>query len=84
LSHNGSGHNESFCIGTGRAASINELYRILADLTGFEAPITRAAKRQGDIYKTFFDSNKAERILAWKPAVTFEAGVKATLDYLRP
>lgn len=78
------GDNESFCIGTGRATSINELYRILADLTGFEAPITRAAKRQGDIYKTFFDSNKAERILAWKPTVTFEAGVKATLDYLRP
>ena len=78
------GDNEIFCIGTGRAVSVNEIYRILVAITGFEAPITHAAKRQGDIYKTFFDANKAERILSWKPAVTFEEGVKATLDYFRP
>jgi UDP-glucose 4-epimerase len=78
------GDNEIFCIGTGRAVSVNEIYRIMAGLTAFEAPITHAAKRQGDIYKTFFDSNKAERILSWKPAVTFEEGAKATLDYFRP
>jgi UDP-glucose 4-epimerase len=77
------GENEIFCIGTGRAVSVNEIHRILTDLTGFEAPITRAAKRPGDIYKSFFNANKAERILSWKPAVTFEEGVKATLDFFR-
>ncbi|GCF10500.1 SDR family NAD(P)-dependent oxidoreductase [Dictyobacter arantiisoli] len=77
------GDNEIFCIGTGRAVSVNEIYKTLAQIIGFEAPITHAPRRPGDIYQAFFDSSKAERLLNWKPEVSFEDGVKATIDFFR-
>ncbi|GHO87814.1 GDP-mannose 4,6-dehydratase [Dictyobacter formicarum] len=77
------GDNEIFCIGSGRPVSVNEIYHILSTFTGFEAPITRAPKRPGDIYQAVFNASKAERLLAWKPSVSFEEGVKATVDFFR-
>ena len=77
------GDNEIFCIGTGRGASVNELYRILEKITGYSPEIMRAPKRPGDIYLAYFDSSKAERGLGWKPRETLEEGIKKTVDYFR-
>lgn len=77
------GDNEIFCIGSGRPVSVNEIYHVISTLTGFEAPITKAPKRPGDIYQAVFNAGKAERLLAWKPSVSFEEGVKATVDFFR-
>ncbi len=77
------GDNEIFCIGTGRGASVNELYRILEKVTGYSPEIVRAPKRPGDIYLAYFDSTKAARVLGWKPQETLEEGIKNTVDYFR-
>ncbi|GER88571.1 UDP-glucose 4-epimerase [Dictyobacter vulcani] len=77
------GENEIFCIGTGEPVSVNQIYKTLARLTGFEAPITKAPRRPGDIYQAFFNAGKAERLLSWKPQIAFEDGAKATLDFFR-
>ncbi|GAC1358072.1 MAG: SDR family oxidoreductase [Ktedonobacteraceae bacterium] len=75
--------NDIFCIGTGRGVSVNEIYATLAKITGHKPEIIRAPKRPGDIYLTYFDSSKAERILGWKPGVTFEEGARATVNFFR-
>lgn len=77
------GDNDIFCIGTGKPVSVNEIYKVLAQLTGFEPEITRAPKRPGDIYLAYFNSSKAERILSWQPTVSFEEGVKATINFFK-
>jgi UDP-glucose 4-epimerase len=77
------GDNEIFCIGTGRGASVNELYRILEKTTGYSPEIVRAPKRPGDIYLSYFDSSKAARVLGWKPQETLEEGMKNTVDFFR-
>jgi UDP-glucose 4-epimerase len=77
------GDNDIFCIGTGRAVSVNEIYNVLTEITGYKPEITRAPKRPGDIYLAYFDSGKAKRILGWEPSVTFEEGTKATVDFFR-
>ncbi len=77
------GNNEIFCIGTGKPVSVNGIYDILAQITNYNPEITRAPKRPGDIYLAYFNSSKAERLLGWKPTVSFEEGVKATVDYFR-
>jgi UDP-glucose 4-epimerase len=77
------GDNDIFCIATGKAASVNEIYEILAQITGYRPEIVKAPKRPGDIYRAYFNCSKAERILNWKPAVSFEEGVKATVDFFR-
>jgi UDP-glucose 4-epimerase len=77
------GDNDIFCIGTGRAVSVNEIYKILVELTGYEPEVLKASKRPGDIYQAYFNNSKAERILSWKPDMSFEDGVKATVDFFR-
>jgi UDP-glucose 4-epimerase len=75
------GDNDIFCIGSGQPTSVNQIYQTLVRITGFEAPITRAPKRAGDIYLSYFNYSKAERVLGWKPEVTFEDGVQATVNF---
>jgi UDP-glucose 4-epimerase len=77
------GDNDIFCIGTGRGASVNELYHTLEKITGYTPEIVRAPKRPGDIYLAYFDCSKAERVLGWKPQVTLEEGITKTVDFFR-
>jgi UDP-glucose 4-epimerase len=77
------GDNDIFCLGTGRAASVNELYQVLAKITGYKPEVIRAPKRPGDIYLAYFDCSKAERVLGWKPQVTLEEGIEKTVEFFR-
>jgi UDP-glucose 4-epimerase len=77
------GDNDIFCIGTGRPVSVNEIYEELAQLTGYRPEIMRAPRRPGDIYLSYFNCSKAGRLLGWQPSVSFEDGVKATLEYFK-
>ncbi len=77
------GSGEAFCIGTGRGASVNALYRCLADIVGHEVEIVRAPKRPGDIYLSYFDCRKVEQQLGWKAATSLEDGLRMTVDYFR-
>jgi nucleoside-diphosphate-sugar epimerase len=63
--------------------SVNEISQNLARITGFEAPITTAPKRPGDIYLSYFNHSKAERVLGWKPEVTFDEGLRATIKFFK-
>jgi UDP-glucose 4-epimerase len=77
------GDNDIFCIGTGRAVSVHQIYKILAQITHYEPEIIRAPKRPGDIYLSYFDCSKAERVLGWKPATSFEDGVQETVKFFQ-
>jgi UDP-glucose 4-epimerase len=78
-----SGDNDIFCLGTGRGASVNELYHALERIVGYTPEIIHAPKRPGDIYLAYFDCSKAARGLGWKPQVTLEEGIKKTVEYFR-
>jgi UDP-glucose 4-epimerase len=77
------GGGQAFCIATGRGASVNALYRGLADIVGHEVEVVRAPKRPGDIYLSYFDCRKAEEQLGWKPETSLEDGLRLTVDYFR-
>ncbi|HEY1351100.1 MAG TPA: NAD-dependent epimerase/dehydratase family protein [Ktedonobacteraceae bacterium] len=77
------GDNEIFCIGTGQGTSVNAIYETLAEITGYRPAITRAPRRDGDIYRSYFDCRKAERELGWQPEVAFVEGARKTVAFLR-
>ena len=77
------GDNDIFCVGTGRGASVNELYDALTTIIGYKPEIVQAPKRPGDIYLTYFDCQKAERVLGWKPQTTLEEGIEKTVEFFR-
>jgi len=78
---NGSG--EIFVIGTGKKTSVNDIYRTMVEVTGFEAPVTHAERRPGDAREVFFDPAKAKRVLGWEAQVALADGMRATYDYFR-
>jgi len=74
------GAGEAINIGTGDSTSINELARLLADLTGRQdaKPIYKPA-RQGDIMHSCADATKARSLLGFESRVTLRAGLQ---DYV--
>jgi UDP-glucose 4-epimerase len=75
------GSGDCFVIGTGIKTSVNEIYRALADISGFEAPLERAPRRPGDPRDAQFDSSRARKELKWKPATKLIDGMRETYDY---
>src|SRR5579884_1980340 len=77
------GDNDIFCIGTGHGTTGNEIYRILAEITGYKPEIVRSPKRPGDIYLAYCDCRKAEEKLGWKPQVSIREGIEKTVEFFR-
>ena len=75
------GSGEAYVIGTGKKTSVNDIYRALLQLTGFEAPVERAPQRPGDARDAQFDSDKARLQLGWTPETELLDGIRAAYDY---
>jgi UDP-glucose 4-epimerase len=77
------GSGQCYCIGTGVKTSVNELYRSLVHISGFEAPITAAPRRPGDARDAQFDSSLARKELGWKAETKLADGMKETYEYFK-
>jgi UDP-glucose 4-epimerase len=77
------GSGECFVIGTNKKTSVNQIYRSLVEISGFEAPVTHGPKRAGDARDAQFDPAKAERDLGWRPTTALLDGMRQTYDYFR-
>ncbi|MDQ2992892.1 MAG: NAD-dependent epimerase/dehydratase family protein, partial [Candidatus Eremiobacteraeota bacterium] len=70
-----------YAIGTGKRTSVNEIYRALVEISGFEAPVTHAPKRAGDARDAEFDSSLAKKELGWSATTSLLDGMRETYDY---
>jgi UDP-glucose 4-epimerase len=77
------GGGSAYAIGTGKKTSVNEIYRALVEVTGFEAPVERIERRAGDVRDAQFDSSLAKKELGWIPATSLLAGMRETVDYFK-
>jgi UDP-glucose 4-epimerase len=75
------GSGEAYVIGTGVKTSVNEIYRALVSITGFEAPVEHAPRRPGDARDAQFDAARARAELDWIPSTSLGAGIRATFEY---
>jgi UDP-glucose 4-epimerase len=77
------GSGEIFVIGTGRKTSVNDVYRAMVEVTGFEAPVTNAPRRPGDAREVYFNPAKAKRELGWEARVPLVQGIRRTYEFFR-
>jgi len=77
------GSGEIYVVGTGKKTSVNEIYRAMVEVTGFEAPVTRAERRPGDAREVYFNPAKARRELGWEAQVPLVEGMRKTYEYFR-
>jgi len=70
-------------VGTGTETSVNELFAVMARLTGFDEPATYAPARTGELARSALDPTLLGEQLGWKPAHTLEDGLDRTLAWFR-
>jgi UDP-glucose 4-epimerase len=75
------GSGGCYVIGTGVRTSVNQIYRQLVELTGFQAPVERGPQRSGDARDAQFDATRARLDLEWTTAIALPDGIRATYEY---
>src|SRR4051794_24096367 len=70
-------------VATGGRISLNQLFRTMRDLVGGTVEPTYVETRAGDVRDSQADISKAERILGYKPIVSFEEGLRQTVEWYR-
>ena len=72
-----------FNVATGRRISLNESFKLLQTLTSYSGSPIHEAERDGDIKHSLADISAAEQHLGYKPRVSFEEGLRLTVDWYR-
>jgi nucleoside-diphosphate-sugar epimerase len=74
---------EVFNIATNGRASLLDLLAALNRIMGTDLRPIHGAARAGDVRDSQADISKAERMLGYKPIVSFEEGLRKTVDWFR-
>ena len=77
------GAGGTYHVSTGIPVTINDLFRKLALLTGYELAPHHGPARKGDVYRIALDNSRARRDLGWEPRLQLEEGLSLTVDYFR-
>jgi len=70
-------------VGTGVEMSVNGLWRLLADITGFTGEPATGPAHPGDLRRNVLDPSLAASVLGWRPWTHLEDGLGETVAYLR-
>jgi nucleoside-diphosphate-sugar epimerase len=70
-------------VATGGRISLNHLFRTVRDLVGATIEPIYESPRAGDVKDSQADIGKAQRLLGYKPIVSFEDGLRNTVDWYR-
>jgi UDP-glucose 4-epimerase len=77
------GSGRTINVGTARETRVKDLFRALAEITGFHGEPLYGPPRPGDIRRSALDSSTAARYLGWKPWTHLEDGLRETVAYVR-
>jgi UDP-glucose 4-epimerase len=70
-------------IGTSLETSVNGLYRMLAEITGFAGQPLHGALPEGELRRIALDIALAREVLTWRPWTHLEDGLKETVAFMR-
>lgn len=75
------GEGEIINIGSAVGTSVNDIYHKLSDILDFRRDPIYAPAREGEIQRVFLAAEKAKHVLGWQPRVTFEEGLRRTVEW---
>ena len=73
----------AYNVGTGKGSSVNLLYQLLAEITGFKVQPIYAPERKGEIRRIFLNTDKAKKELDWQPQLNLREGLGKTVSWFR-
>ena len=77
----GVGTAEVFNIALGEEHTVLDLLDELNKIMGLSIKPTFVPKRPGDVFRTYADSSKAQRLLKWNGRVSFSDGLRRTVEW---
>jgi nucleoside-diphosphate-sugar epimerase len=72
-----------FNVATGTRITLNETYRILQKLIGYKGDPRYEDERRGDVKHSLADISAAKAAFGYEPQVSFEEGLKKTVEWYR-
>ena len=73
----------TFNIADGRSTTLLQLLKLLEELLEVDVQPTHEAPRVGDVRESLADISAARRVLGYEPKVTFEEGLRQSIEYYR-
>ncbi len=70
-------------VATGVRITLNEVVEVLRGITGYAGDIAYAPERAGDIKHSLADISLAGELLGYAPSVSFEEGLRRTVEWYR-
>jgi UDP-glucose 4-epimerase len=70
-------------VGTAQETSVNDLFRILADLTGSGLKELHGPAKKGEQSRSVVDPGKIRQEWGWDPKVPLQEGLRRTVEYFR-
>lgn len=75
--------NQVFNIAYGQSVSVNQLFKMIKELTGTNINLLFKQERKGDIRESFADIAKARKFLDYNPEIDIKKGLEITLDWFK-
>jgi UDP-glucose 4-epimerase len=72
-----------FNIAAGKNFSLNTVYSMLQELTGFDRPALFAPPRGGDVRDSLADTTQAMEAMGYKTLVDFKEGLRRTVEWYK-
>ncbi|HZS12126.1 MAG TPA: SDR family oxidoreductase [Nitrospirales bacterium] len=70
-------------VGTGRETSVNDLFRMLVELTGCGFKSQHGPAKKGEQARSVIDPTRIRQSLGWDPRVGLQEGLKRTVEFFR-
>ncbi|NPV73173.1 MAG: SDR family oxidoreductase [Pelotomaculum sp.] len=70
-------------VGTGKATSVNDLFREIKKITGSPLEALYCPPRPGDITHSYLANGRIRRVLGWNPSCSLEDGLRETVGHYR-
>ena len=77
------GDNECFTVGTGTETSLNNLVKIMKELSQSNTQTKYTSPRAGDILRSSLNPAKIKKLIGWEPKVSLNEGLKNTMEALK-
>jgi UDP-glucose 4-epimerase len=75
------GDNELLNISTSKAVTVNELFKVMKNVSESTVEVVYKESRKGDILHSYLDNKMAKEKLGWKAEFKIEDGIRETVQY---
>lgn len=73
----------AFNIGTGIETNVNQLFRMLIEITGKSVAEVHGPPKPGEQRRSVLNCQKAHDLLKWRPQISLSEGLKRTVEFFK-